>query len=839
MVVSASSSSPLLRPSPQFRISLKRYTTSSPRCLKFRPPTVSASCASAERTRSSSSTSCLCPPKLASSSASLYEILGIPIGATSQEIKTAYRRLVRICHPDVAAIDRKASSAGEFMKIHAAYSTLSDPEKRADYDRKLFRPFRSYSGISATQPTEMSGFSGYTGRNWETDQCWSEVIWVVRWAAAVMADIVKQILAKPIQLADQVTKVADEASSFKQECSELQSKTEKLAALLRQAARASNDLYERPTRRIIDDTEQVLEKALTLVLKCRAHGLVKRVFTIIPAAAFRKMSSQLENSVGDVSWLLRVSASASDRDDEYLGLPPIAANEPILCLIWEQIAILYTGSPEDRSDAAASLVSLARDNDRYGKLIIEEGGVGPLLKLVKEGRLEGQENAARAIGLLGRDPECVEHMIHAGVCSVFAKILKEGPMKVQAVVAWAVSELAAHYPKCQDLFAQHNIIRLLVGHLAFETVQEHSKYTIISNKATSIHAVSNGNQNVNKANDDDDKQNYSEIRHPMGYKQPNQLRDVVINTLAMKAQSKPSQLQSNGTNQTNHAKSSNNNNPKPNHQNSHHQHNLSFSGTSIKGKEIEEPTTKAYMKAMAARALWRLAEGNSPICRSITESRALLCFAVLLEKGPEDVQYNSAMALMEITAVAEQDADLRRSAFKPNSPACKAVIDQLLHIIERADSELLIPCIKAIGNLARTFRATETRMISPLVRLLDEREAEISREASIALSKFACSDNYLHLDHSKAIINAGGAKHLIQLVYFGEQIVQKSALVLLCYISVSVPDSEELAQAEVLTVLEWASKQASLVQDETIEALLQESKNGLELYQSRGSRGFH
>ncbi|XP_035542846.1 uncharacterized protein LOC118345298, partial [Juglans regia] len=245
-----------------------------------------------------------------------------------------------------------------------------------------------------------------------------------------MADFVKQILATPIQLADQVAKAAEEASSFKQECAEIKSKTEKLAGLLRQAARASSDLYERPTRRIIDDTDQVLEKALSLVVKCRVNGIVKRVFTIIPTAAFRKMSAQLENSIGDLSWLLRVSAPADDRGDEYLGLPPIAANEPILCLIWEQIAILSTGSLEDRSDAAASLVSLARDNDRYGKLIIEEGGVGPLLKLIKEGKQEGQENAARAIGLLGRDPESVDHMIVAGVCSVFAKILKEGPMKV-------------------------------------------------------------------------------------------------------------------------------------------------------------------------------------------------------------------------------------------------------------------------------------------------------------------------------------------------------------------------------------------------------------------------
>ncbi|KAK1439206.1 hypothetical protein QVD17_05022 [Tagetes erecta] len=671
-----------------------------------------------------------------------------------------------------------------------------------------------------------------------------------------MADIVKQILARPIQLADQVIKSADEACINKQDCSELKSKTEKLAGLLRQAARASSDLYERPTKRIIDDTEQVLDKALSLVLKCRNNGLVKRVFTIIPAAAFRKMSSQLENSIGDVSWLLRVSAP-NNSTDEYLGLPPIAANEPILCLIWEQIAILYTGTLDDRSDAAASLVSLARDNDRYGKLIIEEGGVNPLLKLAKEGKLEGQENAALAIGLLGRDPESVEHMIHAGVCSVFVKILKEGPMKVQAVVAWAVAELVSHYPKCQDLFAQHNIVRLLVGHLAFETVEEHSKYAITSNKPTSIHAVvlaSNNNNNNNNAaangtnanqvnktsnvNDDDDDK--SRVAHPTGSnsnaQQPFRMHSVVASTMAMKNQTRPP---GNGL-VSNAVPSQKTENVTVKKQTHHHYTSVSLSANSLhKGRELEDPATKAYMKAMAARALWHLAIGNSAICRSITESRALLCFAVLLEKGPEDVQYNSAMALMEITSVAEQDSELRRSAFKPNSPACKAVIEQLLKVIEKADSKLLLPCVKAIGNLARTFRATESQMIQPLVQLLDEREAEIMKAATIALTKFACTENYLHLDHSKAIINAGGAKHLVQLVYFGEQMVQAPALVLLCYIALHVPDSEELAQAEVLTVLEWASKQSALIQDETVESLLQNSKSRLELYQSRGSRGFH
>uniref|UniRef100_A0A1J3GT86 DUF7792 domain-containing protein n=1 Tax=Noccaea caerulescens TaxID=107243 RepID=A0A1J3GT86_NOCCA len=650
-----------------------------------------------------------------------------------------------------------------------------------------------------------------------------------------MADIVKQILAKPIQLSDQVVKAADEASSFKQECGELKAKTEKLAGLLRQAARASSDLYERPTRRIIDDTEQMLEKALSLVLKCRANGLMKRVFTIIPAAAFRKMSGQLENSIGDVSWLLRVSAPAEDRGDAgYLGLPPIAANEPILCLIWEQIAILYTGSLEDRSDAAASLVSLARDNDRYTKLIIEEGGVLPLLKLLKEGKPEGQENAARALGLLGRDPESVEYMIHDGACSVFGKVLKEGPMKVQAVVAWATSELVSNHPKCQDVFAQHNAIRLLVGHLAFETVQEHSKYSqyaIANSKATSIHhAVALAKENpisssttaaVSKGLDEDQ----SSIPHPTGKQMPNQMHNVVVNTMAVRA-NPPKKWTSNGVSQNNGAKPSCN--LPQQHQNS-----------TSKTRELEDAATKCQMKAMAARALWKLAKGNSTICKSITESRALLCFAVLIEKGTEDVRYNSAMALMEITAVAEQDADLRRSAFKPNSPACKAVVDQVLRIIEIADSELLIPCMRTIGNLARTFRATETRMIGPLVKLLDEREPDVTAEAAVALTKFACTENYLHKDHSRSIIEAGGGKHLVQLAYFGESGVQIPALELLCYIAQNVPDSEQLAKDEVLAVLEWASKQSWVTQLESLEALLQEAKSRLDLYQSRGSRGFN
>jgi molecular chaperone DnaJ len=62
-----------------------------------------------------------------------YEILGVPRDATSEEIKRAYRRLARECHPDVNPGD--ASAEARFKEVAAAYEVLSDPQKRSRYDR--------------------------------------------------------------------------------------------------------------------------------------------------------------------------------------------------------------------------------------------------------------------------------------------------------------------------------------------------------------------------------------------------------------------------------------------------------------------------------------------------------------------------------------------------------------------------------------------------------------------------------------------------------------------------------------------------------------------------------
>ena len=61
-----------------------------------------------------------------------YVILGVERGATLADIKRAYKRLARKYHPDINPGDRMA--AAQFRQIAEAYETLSDPERRQQYD---------------------------------------------------------------------------------------------------------------------------------------------------------------------------------------------------------------------------------------------------------------------------------------------------------------------------------------------------------------------------------------------------------------------------------------------------------------------------------------------------------------------------------------------------------------------------------------------------------------------------------------------------------------------------------------------------------------------------------
>ena len=58
-----------------------------------------------------------------------YNILGVPATATHEQIKSAYRSLAKLYHPD-----RPDGDVEKFKKINEAYEVLKDPQKRYEYD---------------------------------------------------------------------------------------------------------------------------------------------------------------------------------------------------------------------------------------------------------------------------------------------------------------------------------------------------------------------------------------------------------------------------------------------------------------------------------------------------------------------------------------------------------------------------------------------------------------------------------------------------------------------------------------------------------------------------------
>jgi molecular chaperone DnaJ len=64
-----------------------------------------------------------------------YKILGVERGASAEEIKKAYRRLAKKYHPDANPNNKEAEE--RFKEVNEAYQVLSDPQKKAEYDRAL------------------------------------------------------------------------------------------------------------------------------------------------------------------------------------------------------------------------------------------------------------------------------------------------------------------------------------------------------------------------------------------------------------------------------------------------------------------------------------------------------------------------------------------------------------------------------------------------------------------------------------------------------------------------------------------------------------------------------
>lgn len=80
-----------------------------------------------------------------------YKVLGISRTASKSEVKSAYRKLARLRHPDVNR--GSESAAHEFALLSKAYRVLIDPQERAYYDEKLTSVVNSgYSILNSTNP---------------------------------------------------------------------------------------------------------------------------------------------------------------------------------------------------------------------------------------------------------------------------------------------------------------------------------------------------------------------------------------------------------------------------------------------------------------------------------------------------------------------------------------------------------------------------------------------------------------------------------------------------------------------------------------------------------------
>lgn len=79
----------------------------------------------------------------------LYGVLGLSRDASDADIKKAYRQLARKYHPDV---NKEPGAEDMFKRVQKAYDVLSNPQKRAQYDR---------FGITEDTPGAGSGFGGF------------------------------------------------------------------------------------------------------------------------------------------------------------------------------------------------------------------------------------------------------------------------------------------------------------------------------------------------------------------------------------------------------------------------------------------------------------------------------------------------------------------------------------------------------------------------------------------------------------------------------------------------------------------------------------------------------
>ncbi|KAK1258564.1 hypothetical protein QJS04_geneDACA022911 [Acorus gramineus] len=377
----------------------------------------------------------------------------------------------------------------------------------------------------------------------------------------------------------------------------------------------------------------------------------------------------------------------------------------------------------DPAESATALAEVALLGPRNKDLVVEEGGVPPLLGLLVTVE-SASTAAAKALYNLSDDADRVSVIaMHGGVQIVAKKMFESSSMRTQSVLASLVSRMAGGVPGLAEEFGREGLTELLIHFLSMDLELE-----MDSNRS-----------------------------------------------------------------------------PSP---------------------QEENPKTEVKLKIDCAEALCVLIRHSDSNCRQIANPQALLCLAKIIEteKAEEDEKLKvNCLSILALIAVASEDNhELRRATFKMSSFATKAIVEQLLRVIEafKSSPESMILAVRSLGSLARIFPTKESlRVVRPLVDRLGDRAPGVAVEAVVALCKFTSPENFNCIEHSKAIIDSEGVVPLMRLLRPGEP-AQVPALTLLCYLAINVSRSETLERVRTLNTLQVAYRSSATVRSSQLKELI-------------------
>ncbi|GKV24419.1 hypothetical protein SLEP1_g34033 [Rubroshorea leprosula] len=536
-----------------------------------------------------------------------------------------------------------------------------------------------------------------------------------------MEEKLKEEVEELISTAKRVESAVAEANSFKVDCHSVVGLVRWLRQWLqylvkRISSAPAQALYDRPIVRIVAEVSKSLERALTLVGKCKRRTLFPRFVGVNCRTDFGRIFTLLQSSIADLKWLL----SLIDLDHGcvagggFMSVPPLAINDPVISWVWSFIATVKMGKLMDCIDAANNLTFLAEGNERNKRIIIEEGGIPPLLKLLKNSSPDAQIAAVNSLYVLADNEERVKTIVEQKGVPLIAQLFRASPLRVQTPVVNLMARMAEKDPKVQEAFYNEQVILPLLKLLSLDIVSDE----LVTNgrvQKQSIHSVLEMKKEIHKHNSIAPN---SEIH--------SRYRNLCLNWYFE------------GCNRAKMQKEE---------------------------WEKEKPEVRKELKTNCSKALWMLSHKSVSICKKIAERNGFMYLAKLMEKEPDELQFNCLMTVMEIAATAQTDPNFRHSVFKINSPGVRAVVDQLLRVIKESGTpKFQIPAIKSIGYLARIFPAKETQVIDSLVAQLFSKCHDVAEEAAIALKKFVCPDNYLWKEHRNSIIKLNGRAALRLLI---------------------------------------------------------------------------